>query len=43
MLLCPADPTTLTAMSYNMYAWNALQQNPWKAENMFRAIRQVNI
>ena len=29
-------------MSYNLYGWNALVQNPWKAENVYKAIRQVN-
>ena len=28
-------------MSYNLYGWNALVQNPWKAENVYKAIRQV--
>ena len=29
-------------MSYNLYGWNALVQNPWKAENVYAAIRQIN-
>jgi len=29
-------------MSYNLYGWNALVQNPWKAENVYKAIRQIN-
>ena len=28
-------------MSYNLYGWDALVQNPWKAENVYKAIRQV--
>ena len=28
-------------MSYNLYGWNALGQNPWKAENVFKAIRAI--
>ena len=27
-------------MSYNLYGWNALVQNPWKAENIYAAIRR---
>ena len=29
-------------MSYNLYGWNALVQNPWKAENVYKAIRLIN-
>jgi len=29
----------IRVLSYNMYGWNALIQNPWKAENMYKAIR----
>ena len=29
-------------MSYNLYGWNALVQNPWKAENVYKAIREIN-
>ena len=32
----------MTVMSYNLYGWNALVQNPWKAENVYKAIRQIN-
>lgn len=30
---------TLLAMSYNLYGWNALTQNPWKGENIVEQIR----
>jgi len=33
---------SIRVMSYNLYGWNALVQNPWKAENVYKAIRQVN-
>merc|ERR1712215_462565 len=36
------DPDTMRVMSYNLYGWNALVQNPWKAENVYKAIRQIN-
>merc|ERR1719400_1589565 len=36
------DGGSMTVMSYNLYGWNALVQNPWKAENVYKAIRQVN-
>merc|ERR1719228_1534596 len=41
---CQPDPDTasLRVLSYNMYGWNALIQNPWKAENMYKAIRASN-
>ena len=29
-------------MSYNLYGWNALVQNPWKAENIYAAIRRAS-
>ena len=32
---------TWQVMSYNLYGWNALVQNPWKAENVYKAIRNV--
>ena len=28
-------------VSYNLYGWNALIQNPWKAENIYKAIRNI--
>jgi len=36
------DTDTTRVMSYNLYGWNALQQNPWKAENIYKAIRATN-
>ena len=33
------DESIIRTMSYNMYGWNALQQNPWKANNMYQAIK----
>jgi len=48
---CDGDQTTadpggeydsMRVMSYNLYGWNALVQNPWKAENVYAAIRQIN-
>merc|ERR1719422_858932 len=30
----------LKVMSYNLYGWNALVQNPWKAVNMFNKVKQ---
>merc|ERR1719431_902680 len=33
---------SIRVMSYNLYGWNALQQNPWKAENIYKAIRATN-
>merc|ERR1712223_938335 len=36
------DGGSMTVMSYNLYGWNALVQNPWKAENVYKAIRQIN-
>merc|ERR1712058_160546 len=48
---CGGDSTTpqpggetdsMRVMSYNLYGWNALVQNPWKAENVYKAIRQIN-
>jgi len=38
----PGDDSHLRVLSYNMYGWNALIQNPWKAENMYKAIRASN-
>jgi len=38
----PSDLEHLRLLSYNMYGWNALEQNPWKAENMYKAIRASN-
>ena len=29
-------------MSYNLYGWNALKQNSWKAENMYTIIKDFN-
>jgi len=48
---CEGDHTTpgpdgemdsMRVMSYNLYGWNALVQNPWKAENVYKAIRLIN-
>ena len=48
---CEGDQTTpdpngetdsMRVMSYNLYGWNALVQNPWKAENVYKAIRLIN-
>ena len=32
---------SLRVVSYNLYGWNALIQNPWKAENIYKAIRNI--
>jgi len=40
--LGPGDQQHLRILSYNMFAWNAIEQNPWKAENMYKAIRHSN-
>merc|ERR1712123_441017 len=32
----------MRVMSYNLFGWNALVQNSWKAENVYKAIRQIN-
>jgi len=48
---CDGDQTTaspggetdsMRVMSYNLYGWNALVQNSWKAENVYKAIREIN-
>ena len=48
---CEGDHTTpdpngetdsMRVMTYNLYGWNALVQNPWKAENVYKAIRLIN-
>ena len=36
------ETDTMRVMSYNLYGWNALVQNPWKAENVYKAIREIN-
>merc|ERR1712121_39795 len=36
------ETDSMRVMSYNLYGWNALVQNPWKAENVYKAIRQIN-
>jgi len=36
------DTDSMRVMSYNLYGWNALVQNPWKAENVYKAIRLIN-
>ena len=28
-------------MTYNLYGWNAIVQNPWKTEQMVKAIRWI--
>ena len=28
-------------MTYNLYGWNAIVQNPWKAEQMVKAIQWI--
>lgn len=38
----PPSGSSLRLMSYNMYGWNALRQNPWKAQNMYKIIRDFN-
>ena len=30
---------SITVMSYNLYGWNALKKNSWKAANVYSAIR----
>ena len=32
---------SITVMSYNLYGWNALKKNSWKAANVYSAIRAV--
>ena len=32
----------MRVMSFNLYGWNALVQSPWKAENVYKAIRLIN-
>ena len=48
---CEGDQTTpdpngetdsMRVMSYNLYGWNAIEQNPWKAEYLYKAIRLIN-
>jgi len=41
-ILGPALVTPLRVMSYNLYGWNALVQNPWKADNIYNIIRTNN-
>merc|ERR1712241_630425 len=36
------DVDSMRVMSYNLYGWDALVQNPWKAENVYKAIRNIN-
>ena len=36
------ETDSMRVMSYNLYGWNALVQNPWKAENVYKAIREIN-
>merc|ERR1719233_2046358 len=36
------ETDSMRVMSYNLYGWNALVQNPWKAENIYKAIREIN-
>ena len=36
----PGDGS-ITIMSYNLYGWNALKKNSWKAANVYSAIRAV--
>ena len=36
------DPDSMRVMTYNLYGWNAIEQNPWKAENLYKAIRLIN-
>ena len=36
----PGDGS-ITVMSYNLYGWNALKKNSWKAANVYSAIRAV--
>jgi len=38
----PGDGSSVKVLSYNMYGWNALIQNPWKAENMYKHIRAAS-
>ena len=28
-------------MTYNLYGWNAIIQNPWKTEQVVKAIRWI--
>ena len=32
---------SITVMSYNLYGWNALKKNSWKADNVYSAIKNV--
>merc|ERR1719369_1412346 len=36
-----SETGSVRVMSYNLYGWNALIQNPWKAENIYKAIRNI--
>jgi len=36
------ETDSMRVMSYNLFGWNALVQNSWKAENVYKAIRQIN-
>ena len=33
---------SLKVMSYNVFGWNALRQNSWKAKNVYRIIKDFN-
>ena len=33
---------SLKVMSYNVFGWNALRQNSWKAKNIYRIIKDFN-
>ena len=48
---CDGDQTTaspggetdsIRVMSYNLYGWNALVKNSWKAKNIYKSIKEVN-
>jgi len=36
-----SETGSVRVMSYNLYGWNALILNPWKAENIYKAIRNI--
>ena len=36
------DSDNIRVMSYNLYGWNALRKNAWKAKNVYNAITQIN-